>query len=343
MGLAIIIPEVDFSDANLGKVSLSVNIPVMSLSIVSPISIVGKNYKLAISFSPINTNQRGVVWSVTSGSEYASVASDGVLTIKKGANKSPVIVKVVSTADSTISATKQINVTYANSDTPEVEIPFQYTLSTGVISVASGEPEIDNNQVGYVSTIIDNKKGELVAVSCSNDVYFEFVYFGNKNLNVSRGINISNFNFIEDAKVGIVFRRGTRWNDPLNLDIDYANENIKITKGVITKQFFAGYYDAVGYKYMDSLKRVSTAFISIPEGKKLRVRCTDCYLRAIAEKLPDGTVKPNYPDYISNLNVTEYEFEGNPSNSYSLTFSGSIDGNTALPSLEPNNISIEIV
>ena len=66
-----------------------------------------------VTYHPANTSQKGCVWSVESGSEYASIdASTGVLTIKSGASANNVVIRVTSTYDSAVTVTKTVTVTY---------------------------------------------------------------------------------------------------------------------------------------------------------------------------------------------------------------------------------------
>lgn len=113
MGKAIVIPNVNFSAKNLGLVTPSQNIPLESLEIISPSAIVAKNAQLQVNYVPENTTERGILWSVESGNEYAAInQSTGALTILEGASGNSIVVKVVSTDNTSIYATKNITVTY---------------------------------------------------------------------------------------------------------------------------------------------------------------------------------------------------------------------------------------
>jgi hypothetical protein len=111
MGLAIIVPSISFADANLGKVTLSGNEPIRGLYINLEDSYAGTTVDLKCSYLPANTTQRNVVWSIESGSEYASI-SGSTLTILSGASHNDVTVKCTSASNPSISATKTISVTY---------------------------------------------------------------------------------------------------------------------------------------------------------------------------------------------------------------------------------------
>lgn len=111
MGLAIIVPNIYFKDANLGKVTISGNVPIKRLYINLNKDYIGESVDLKCSYFPANTTQRDVVWSIESGSEYASI-SGTTLTILSGASGNDVTIKCTSTSNSTIIDEKTITVTY---------------------------------------------------------------------------------------------------------------------------------------------------------------------------------------------------------------------------------------
>lgn len=114
MGVAIVLNGCDFSANNLGKVTFLQEAEVTGISIVGDNSIVGLSATYSASYMPANTNQRGCTWSLTSGSEYASIDSiTGVLTVKSGATSAQqVTVKATSTYNSAVTAIKIVSVTY---------------------------------------------------------------------------------------------------------------------------------------------------------------------------------------------------------------------------------------
>lgn len=116
MGLAIIVPDVNFADANLGQVTLTDDVPIQAISINAPSTFVGIEIEPTIVYTPLNTTQRGVTWSIVNGSAYATIdSSTGKITILSGTNNNNITVKAASTVDTDIEATKIINVTYASS------------------------------------------------------------------------------------------------------------------------------------------------------------------------------------------------------------------------------------
>lgn len=115
MGLAIIIPSISFEDANLGKVTIGGNVPIKNLYINIEDSYTGTLVNLKCSYSPVNTTQRNVVWSIESGSEYASI-NGSVLQILSNANNSSVVIKCTSVENPNINTSKIVKLTYFNKE-----------------------------------------------------------------------------------------------------------------------------------------------------------------------------------------------------------------------------------
>lgn len=112
MGIAVIIPNVNYGDANLGKVTLKQGVPLRSMTIVGPDEITEPTL-FTVNFFPANTSQRGIVWSIVSGATYASInAETGELTPIVGAIVNDVVIRATSTADNTIYAEKTVSVSY---------------------------------------------------------------------------------------------------------------------------------------------------------------------------------------------------------------------------------------
>ena len=113
MGIAIIAKGADFSENNIGTVTPSTVVNLLSLSISGPSSIEGKTAQFSAVYTPSNTTQKGVVWSIESGGTYATIdASTGQLTVLSGADGDDVVIKATSSKNASIYATKTVNVTY---------------------------------------------------------------------------------------------------------------------------------------------------------------------------------------------------------------------------------------
>ena len=121
MGIAILLTDANFSDANLGQVTFSNPVAVEGISLDDNISsFIGPSFKPVVDFTPVNTTERGVVWSIESGNSYATIDSvTGEVTVLSNANESVITIKAVSTSDNTLMATRNVTVTY---NTQEVEL-----------------------------------------------------------------------------------------------------------------------------------------------------------------------------------------------------------------------------
>ena len=183
MGIALIVPDADFSGANLGKVTLQGYIPVGGLTIKGAATVTGSiaaaTYR--VSFSPLNTTERGVAWSVQSGSSYASIgSSSGVLTVLEGATAASVTIRATSTDNSSLYAEKTITVNYSASGTEPTHTGAAYyiplkansTPSEGSLTVlkedttydASNGALFDNSGEGLVYTLPEGTIGYAIAM-----------------------------------------------------------------------------------------------------------------------------------------------------------------------------------
>jgi hypothetical protein len=112
-GIAIIIQNADFSAKNLGTVSFLEDVSITGITISCENSYSETSFKPTITYTPVNTSQVGVTWSLTSGSQYASINSNtGEVTINSGVTNQSITIQAVSIYDNTITTTKQVTVTY---------------------------------------------------------------------------------------------------------------------------------------------------------------------------------------------------------------------------------------
>lgn len=93
--------------------------------------------QFSVSYTPSNTTQRGILWSVVSGSDYASIDEKGKLTVKEGANGSAVKIRATSKDNSSVYAEKSVTVTYKIASVSVTGV----SLSKSVLSLAVGESE----------------------------------------------------------------------------------------------------------------------------------------------------------------------------------------------------------
>lgn len=139
MGIAIIVPNCDFSDANLGKVTLTGFVPVAALSINGESSVIGSSAKYSVAYTPANTSEKRVRWSIESGNEYAVINSEtGNMTILPGADNEEVVIKATSVFDSTVYATKAVTVTFSATD-PLVIMDGMALVSDGTAYLNAAE------------------------------------------------------------------------------------------------------------------------------------------------------------------------------------------------------------
>lgn len=149
MGKAIILSNCNFSAHNLGKVTFSQNIPIISLTILGLSTVSGNTdaAQYSVEYLPAGTTQRGISWSIISGGTYASISSAGTLTVLAGANNNSVTIKVQSTDNPNIYDTKTITVSYSQNNvvlTPSYGDTFititasKPVSSTLTITVSSG-------------------------------------------------------------------------------------------------------------------------------------------------------------------------------------------------------------
>lgn len=103
---------------NVSPIDESEVVVIESLSINGSDSITDSG-SYSVSYTPSNTTQKGVVWSIDSGASYAEINASGLVVAKDGANNSSVTIKATSTANSAIYATKVVSVTKSAAPTLE--------------------------------------------------------------------------------------------------------------------------------------------------------------------------------------------------------------------------------
>lgn len=115
MGVAIIIPGVVFME-NLGKVTLDggggdVTVEVESIAISGSATVNTSSNKAtySVAYTPANTTQKGVTWSLESGEEYATIDSLGTLTVKGSGS---VTIKAVSKHNAAVTTKKIVSVVF---------------------------------------------------------------------------------------------------------------------------------------------------------------------------------------------------------------------------------------
>lgn len=147
-GLALIIPDVDFGARNIGKVTPigGGDVPLTGISINGAASVYeGNSATYSVDYTPENTTEKGVAWSVVSGGQYAIIDSEGRLSVLAAASEAQrITIRATSTARAGIVAEKEVSVKY---DTKEV--PLTGIKITGGDTIAAG---VDTLQLGIEYT-----------------------------------------------------------------------------------------------------------------------------------------------------------------------------------------------
>lgn len=196
MGIALIVPDISFAGANLGKVTLQGVVPLTGLAISGPDSVSGAGNAATYLpvFTPANTTQRGVTWSIVSGGTYASINSaSGVLSVLQGASANSVTIRVTSTANASIFAEKTIAVTYSASTGPThtgaayfLPLEANSTPSEGSLSVQK-----ENTTYSADGALFD-ASGEGIVYNLPSGVLGYAIAFSFKKLS---GLGISTGNY----------------------------------------------------------------------------------------------------------------------------------------------------
>lgn len=177
-GIAIIIKGADFSQSNLGKVNFLENIAVESISILGQSVLSEKTAQYTISALPEGTSQTEVLWSITSGSEYAKIDENGKLTVIQTVESASVTIKAVSLYNSSVYAEKQITLS-------SVEIPpisptykFGFYAENGIFN------NTDNGYNKYATfdgISLDSLDDKIINVICEDGWQVRLIAMVNSN------------------------------------------------------------------------------------------------------------------------------------------------------------------
>lgn len=165
MGIAIIAKGADFSNKNIGTVTPVTIVELSSLSIAGPDTVVGSAQFEAV-YSPSNTTQRGVTWSIKSGSQYASIDSNtGLVTALVGANSSSVTIKVTSNVKPSVTVEKTIAVTSLRGPMDFTELKTYNQTSWQVPGTEGTNPDnpIDGHAYYYIHADDNTKIGSNIS------------------------------------------------------------------------------------------------------------------------------------------------------------------------------------
>lgn len=194
MGIALIVPDISFAGANLGQVTLQGNVPITGLDIFGPDSVVGAVAAATYlpEYTPANTTQRGVSWSIQSGSAYASINSaSGALSVLQGAAAASVTIRVTSTTNSSIYADKTISVTYAASGPIHTGSAYYIPLIANS-APTEGSLEVSKENTTYSSDgAYFDAVGKGICYVIPSGITFAAIAFSFKKM--SLGLSTSNY------------------------------------------------------------------------------------------------------------------------------------------------------
>ncbi len=114
-----------------------VALSALSITGLSSVNNSGNEAQYSVAYSPSNTTQRGVSWSIVSGDGFASIDESGKLTVKNGASGNTVKIRTTSKVNTSIYADKSVTVTYKAAAVAVTGV----TLGKTVLSLLIGDSE----------------------------------------------------------------------------------------------------------------------------------------------------------------------------------------------------------
>lgn len=194
MGKAIIIRGISFASRNFGKVTPVEIVPLQSLAINSDSTFTGMSLQLSVSYNPSTTTETGVYWEIVSGDTYASIDSNGLLTVDRTANNSSVEVRATSRHNASIVATKTITVTYEYNILRVVPNNITFSFNNGspitFVLKASGSNYLERmlyatEGTKKLNTISDNSYAPGASSYITDDMYMIDIPDGATGVTVS--------------------------------------------------------------------------------------------------------------------------------------------------------------
>lgn len=177
-GIAYIINVANWASNNVGRVTFLEDVAVTGISIVgSPTMTDNSGVQYSINYTPSNTSQRGVIWSITSGAEYATIDSNGLLTPKSGVTDANVTIQVTSIYNQSISATKSVRILIGQ-DIPKDALYYMPLLvnSTEVLRWLNVYKE-DVTSYSSEGVAFTDTEAEGIVYSYTSADYFKAVAF----------------------------------------------------------------------------------------------------------------------------------------------------------------------
>lgn len=176
-GIVLMIPDVDYSQENIGQVSILQDVDVSSIQINGASIVEGASEQYTVSYTPATTSQVGVDWSIDSGNEFVSINSNGLLSLINPVTEAvTVVIRATSIFNSSVTATKTVrlstgasipvNVTYTNGSRKAT----QTGINTSYTSMATFTNEclLNWKTESYKVTIDSTYKAYFAAVRGSD-------------------------------------------------------------------------------------------------------------------------------------------------------------------------------
>lgn len=181
-GIVLMIPDVDYSQNNIGQVTILQDVDVQSISITGPSVVEDATAQFGVTYTPAATAQVGVDWSLDSGSEYVTINSNGLLSLIDSISESvEIVIRATSIFNSNISATKTVRLSSG------AAIPVSVTYVNGSRKatqngVLSGYTNMATfNDASLLNWINDSYK---VTIDSNYKAYFAIVRASDKKCGV---------------------------------------------------------------------------------------------------------------------------------------------------------------
>lgn len=190
MGKAIIIKDISFANVSIGKVHAQGAKPIVALGIIGPAEAFGSTNAAVYytTYMPINTTERGVVWSIVTGGLYASIdSSTGVLSIYEGASEESVVIRATSVEKPSITADKTISVTYFREVTGYI--------TNGLVAHWDGIDKNNNNDSWKWGDLVGGNVGSAYNASIFNHGGDYALFENGNHLNLQKYIPVTETNY----------------------------------------------------------------------------------------------------------------------------------------------------
>lgn len=230
-GIAYIIRGANWASNNVGRVTFLEDVAVTGVSIVgSSILSDYSGVQYSINYTPSNTSQRGVIWSIASGAEYATINSNGLLTANSGVTDANVTIQATSLYDQSISATKSVRILIGQ-DIPEGALYYMPLLvnSTEVLQGLNVYKEDVTSYSAEGAAFTDSSSQGIVYSYTSADYFKAFAF----DIKMNTSTNSQQYEYIfQTGAVTEGTGTSAQWGWELNLAY-----NKNTNKFLFTRQY----------------------------------------------------------------------------------------------------------